>query len=254
MKRNDNGCRTRPGRREILSAWPVWALLAAVVPIANASAQDRYVDVWIRVFIPKALSSPPGAVLKTDNGLYVISAPALGGFGGTCFTTDQREFSPDIGVSSRVVVNLRISVQGRNIKLGQIGDFPQVVIGETHNVDCKSGKDLKAPMKADARDTTISDVVAGEFYRNFSVRISAGDPFYTLFGVGIAPKIDSEILFSYDVSTRKLKVSGTYQVFPSFEIYYKKKGGQVKKILAESPAEGSGPFSMFDFGTALLSK
>lgn len=232
-------------------------LIVAMSLISHASsveAQERYVDVWFRSFIDIKHPGIPDYISKAANGRYVIRAPDLPAptfmdvarFKGTCFTTDQRTFTSELDSSARVGVYLRIVVIGRELKVDKIGSKPNVIIGETHNVDCRSGADLRAPMTADISSVSISDIKVGQFYRNFSVKIAASDPFYSILGVKLAPKIDSEILFSYNVSTRQLKITGSTEPFPSFEGYYKKSNGPVVKILNRPPDSDATALSLID--------
>lgn len=236
-----------------------FSIALAFVP-GLANAQERYVDVWFRSFIGTKHPKLPSYITQAKNNLYVLKAPNfpipkmidIGRLSGTCFTTDQRDFSNALDASSRVGVYLRISIKNREVKVGKIDEKPNVVIGATHNVDCITGADLVPPLYADPEGTTITDVKNINFLRNFSVRISASDPYYKMLGHSVAPNISSEILFSYDTSTRKLKVKGSLEDFPWFEGYYRKStNGKIVKIINSQPDKESGVMSLVDLGIGI---
>jgi len=224
----------------------------------EASAQaTAKVDVWLRAFIGDRHPEIPNYIRRADNGTYVIDAPKLplprtlplGALTGTCFSTDSRNFSPDLNASARVGAYLRIIVEGRNISLSKIDAQPNVVVGATHNVDCKTGGELHPARTAPASDLRISEVRRLEFARIFSVRASSANPFYSLFGISTVPRIDFEVLFQYDVALRKIKLTGTYGYFPWFEAYYQVDGGPIQTIIKAQPHGDSTATSLFDAGT-----
>lgn len=234
------------------------ALFLILIFPLQAHAQDFQVDFWFRSFIANNHPTIPGYISKTQNGKFVLHAPNIPApfmdinrLKGTCFTTDQRDFSSAIEESARVGVYIRLFVRGRELKIGQINSIPNILIGDTHNVDCISGKDLVPSVKADSSGTSISDVKSQEFSRNFSIRISAGDPFYKVLGVAVAPKISSEILFVFDVSTKRIKITGTVEDFPWFEGYYRINDGKIKTLIRRTPANEASALSLFDFGLGL---
>ncbi|WP_427914835.1 hypothetical protein ACPWT1_07960 [Ramlibacter sp. MMS24-I3-19] len=243
-----------------LRSWR-WLVAVSCLSATSLHAQDTHVDVWIRSFIANKHPSLPDYIKRAANGLFVIPAPNLPApppleiarLSGTCFTTDQRDsFSSALDESARIGVYVRIVVKGREItSVTTIDGKPQVVVGPTKNVDCASGVELQPSRKTAADATTITQVVKGEGYRSFSVRISGGDPFYQVLGLPVAPRIDSEILFMYDVATRNLSISGASEDFPWYEAYYRKGAGPTKTIVQRAPVGESTAFSLFDFGTGV---
>ena len=237
-------------------------MLGCSFQVHGQAPPTQIVDIWFRYFIGDKHPSLPNYIKRTENGLTVIEAPPvllpapivfdeINRLRGTCFTTDQRSFSPSEVASARVTVNLRLKFVGRELLVQDIPNKLKVVIGQTRNVDCKTGQDLVPPRKAEASDVKITDVRKLEFLRNFSFRVSASDPFYTVLGRSVAPTITSEILFQYEVAPQILKLTGTYGDFPWFEAYYRIDDGSIKKIIQAGPKDGSGAFSLLNMGLGI---
>jgi hypothetical protein len=233
------------------------AILLVAPPLSAETTTP--IHIWLRAFIPNSLQSPSDYIKKTTNGLAVISAPGvniagvnIGPLSGTCFTTDNRGFDSSPNASARVSVNFNLVIHGhREISVEKVGSQNIVAVGETHNVDCTTGRDLRPPQQEDATSVNISDVKQNGFLRIFNVKAMSGNPFYRVFGVGVAPKIDIEVVFEYDPLTLSLTLHGVIGNFPSFEAYYSVANGPTTMIENLPPTPGSTALSLIDLGTGL---
>jgi hypothetical protein len=127
---------------------------------------------------------------------------------------------------------------------------PIIVIGETHNVDCVTGDDLRPPLRADAGTVSIGEIKRNGFLRVVNVRASSGNPFYTALGVNYAPKIDFEMVIEYNAITTALRIKGTTGEFPALEGYYEI-GSNSGTLFALNPVPGSTAASLVDFATGI---
>lgn len=242
-----------------LSRSHVWLGLGVVTPTLVMSSvavaqQPTTVRVWMRAFIPNNHPSLPNYIKQTSNGLTVIEAPdpiiagvRLGPLAGTCFATDNRGFSNDLSASARVTVDLNIIIQERReIKVESVSGSGFVKVGETHNVDCKSGRELQPARKEDLDSVEVGTVRKNGFLRVFNVKASSGNPFYKVFNIGVAPKIDYEVVFTYDAVRTTLSLKGVIGNFPSFEAYGSINGQQTFNIVQVNPAKEATAMSLFD--------
>lgn len=238
----------------------LWICVAWVGVTVSASAQPQPpIHILMRAFIPKSLQSPANYIKKTSSGTSVIPAPGinvagvnLGYLSGTCFTTDDRDFATDIVASARITVEFNIAFQGRReISVEKVDGREIVRVGETHNVDCISGKDLKPPQREELTSVQVGTVRKNGFLRIFNVKGMSGNPFYRIAGVGIAPKIDMEVVFEYNPLTLTLDLHGVIGTFPAFEGYYNGKGESAKTIVQMPPEAGATAINLLDLGTGI---
>lgn len=225
----------------------------------NALSQPREVKihVWLRAFIPSSIKDGD-YIKKASDGTYVIKAPGLsingqnfGYLAGSCFSTDNRDFSSDLGASSRVMADFIIKFTGRRTMAVELanGRSAYGIIGQTHNVNCDTGKDISPPKSASTDSVVIGQVKVSDFMRVFNVKVSAGNPFYA----GLAPAINYEFAVQYDVASTSINFHGTSGNFPAFEGYYEV-NGQTKPIFKLPPASGSTPLSLTDLWLGLNSR
>jgi hypothetical protein len=225
---------------------------------AAAQIAPRTVHFWIKAFIANPGSATSSVFTKTDTGKWALPAP-LGGVPVIghivpkgCFSIDDRGFSNDPLSSARVTFEANLIVTGRDLTIASFAGRNRVRIGTSHNIDCKTGVDLQPPRTASETSVTVGDVKSSQRGQMlvFNVRASSPNPYYDLGWIS-APRIDFDLSFTFDIVSQKITIAGSTGIFPSFEAYYSIGNGPVTRILNRSPAPGTGPGSLADFGTGI---
>lgn len=220
---------------------------------AVAEVPDRNVHVWIKAFI-----SPPqgtsAAFAKTADGKWGLRAPlsAVPLLPKGCFGIDERGFEANPDASARVTFEANLLIEAREMHvLGYLGK-KQARIEATTNFDCDTGAELQPPRSAAETTVKIGSVKKSPDGRmfTFNVRASSPNPYYDV-GMSLAPRIDFEAVFRFNVITQRLTITGTTGVFPSFEMYYSLNGAAPVAIVKRAPAPGVGPISLADLGTGV---
>lgn len=225
----------------------------AISGAAMAQIPDRRVHVWIKAYI-----APPtgdsSLFTKTSGGKWGLRAPLSGAplLPKGCFGIDERSFSLDPEASARVTFEANLLIKARDMQVLNEANRNQVRIGSTTNFDCQTGTQLQEAKSASTTTVTVGSVKKSPDGKllTFNVRASSSNPFYN-FGIPLAPRIDFEAVFQFNVITQKLKIFGTTGVFPSFEMYYAVNRGAPIAIFKRAPAAGVGPGSLADFGTGI---
>ncbi|ELA6661700.1 DUF3238 domain-containing protein [Vibrio alginolyticus] len=202
----------------------------------------------MKAFIPNEHPLLPNYIKKTSSGVWVIPAPSTG-FGelsGSCFTTDNRTFNKDPEASARVTTEFVIAISGRELMIEKYGGRDRVRLGETKNVDCKTGKQLRPTEVEDRDSVSIGEVKKKGFNRVFFVRASPSNPFYKILGLSYSPAIDYSFVVTFNSLHRMIDIKGSTGYFPSFEAYYSVNSGPVIKILNREPHDRSTALSLTD--------
>jgi hypothetical protein len=217
---------------------------------------ERRVHVWAHAFIPSKHPELPNYITKAENGLYVVEAPFLPPYTGTCFLTDGRDFdsSPTAPARTTVEFVLVLSAREMNVEKAEGRDF--VRIGASHNVDCITGKDLRPPKAASPAGVDIGDVVKGTLSRAIFIRAATPNPFYTAGTIGgkdfgFSPDIDFSISINYNIGARVLTFAGSAGYFPAYELYYSIDGEAAVSLVRWPPYKDSTAVALFDFGTGI---
>ncbi|MGY4237269.1 hypothetical protein ACVIIW_006216 [Bradyrhizobium sp. USDA 4449] len=237
---------------------------------ARADVSVRNVHFWMKAFIANPAGNASTDFTKTEAGKWVVKAPLAGVpvlnlvLPVGCFSIDDRDFSIDPLSSARVTFEADLVVTDRDMKVDTYDGRRRARIGESHNVDCKTGADLQAPRSAPDSDVSISDVKSSQrgLMQVFNVRASTPNPYYDwvkdyipsvpVVGTRVtgAPRIDFEVAFAFNVVAQKILISGSTGDFPSFEAYYSIDNGPVVKVLNRSQS-AVGPIALADFGTGI---
>ncbi|ASQ04092.1 DUF3238 domain-containing protein [Sinorhizobium meliloti] len=214
------------------------ALVLACTSAQEAIGEDKLVHVWMKAFIPSSHPTLSGYMKKTTKGTFVIEAPPIPGSSlkGTCFETDNREFSEDPSASARVSVDLLFKVSIKDMILQK----STVKIGESQNVDCKTGELLRPPKKASDDGVNVGSIKKNGFFRTIFVRAASANPFYG------APDIDYSFTLTFDATRQKLSIKGSTGIFPAYESYWQIDAGPVKPILKRPPQEKATAFDLVD--------
>lgn len=224
----------------------------------GAIAAEWDVHIWVSAFIPNKHPMLPEYIKKTELGTWVVPAPKppkifdLGGLAGSCFVTDNRGFEANPQASSRVTTEFKLVLNNRKLVVDSANGRDKVRIGETHNVDCLSGKDARPPQRESEKSVSIGDVRDNNgFTKVFFVRASSSNPFYKLLGLTVSPSIDFSYVVTYDYLKRTLNIKGTIGYFPAFEAYYSINGGAVQTLMTRNPYQDSTADSLFDFNLGI---
>ena len=227
------------------------------VGCASAQIKEHRVHLWMRWFIASPERDAEPDYKKLNDGRWAIPAPLPSvagkvGWPTGCFMTDDRTFSSSdaVDVSARVTVEVDFVIQGRNLTLQSHDGREKVRIGKTRNVDCATGQDIQTPKRAAVDSVNIGSIRTSTdgWTKVANVNASVGDPFYTVLGVTVAPKIDFDIVFSFNPLTRDFQIKGTSGIFPSVEAYYSLDGGEARRIINWAPPQNFGPFRLLDGG------
>ncbi len=239
-----------------------YALAALVVTLVfanhNLSADEDFhktVDLWFGAFIPSTDEGRADYIVPTSDGTHVVQAPPFLTLKGTCFSTDNRSFDSSTKASSRVFIKIRLIINGADMTTATAVERR---VGPTHNVDCKTGKDLQPPKTAISDTLVVHDVVKANFARTLYLEAASANPFFpsvqvpgTHMSLGISPDIDFKISIRYDFLARKMVLNGTVGYFPAFEAYYSLNDGPVKTIYQLGPYKDSTAWSLVDFSSGI---
>lgn len=176
----------------------------------NPAGQNRRVKVWVNAFIPYK---------RID---MFVKVPALGDV-GYCFLGDDRDFSDAADVSCRTHQEVEFEITPFNT----VRDVRST--GETHKVDCASGKALaKKHAKIDRIVNRVTQLSAEVIRVNMS--LAANNPL--VFG---APDIDLEIFLDLNLQRRELIVNGAHDGFPAYEVYVSIDGVGTRRVYDYHP-------------------
>jgi len=246
-----------------------WSLLCIIVTAlvgtgasTEAQAASR-VHIWLRAFIPKPAGPPPAYYSQASDGRWLIRAPnplsiprAIGLPSG-CFSTDDRSFdASEADVLARVTVDFDVVLNGGQMSLDKHAGGDMRRVGLTRNVDCASGKDLQPPRRAEVATIVIGSIKTGAdgSRKLVNIKASTGDPFYTMGGLTFAPKLDFEIVVTFDPGLGRLEIVGVTGSFPAFEAYYRVDQQPTQKIFQLSPSPKAGAGSLADLWLGLNSQ
>lgn len=176
----------------------------------NPAGQNRRVKVWVNAFIPYK---------RID---MFVKVPALGDV-GYCFLGDDRGFSDAADASCRTHQEVEFEVTPFNT----VRDVRSA--GETHKVDCKSGKELaRKQAKVDRIVNRVTQLNA-EVIR-VKMSLAANNPL--VFG---APDIDLELFLDLNLPRRELIITGAHDGFPAYEVYVSIEGMGTRRVHEYDP-------------------
>ncbi|HMY40543.1 MAG TPA: DUF3238 domain-containing protein [Marinagarivorans sp.] len=213
---------------------------------------------WIKSFIPNEHPKINNYFKVTSKGTSVLPAPSvqlpiadISKLTDTCFATDNRGFDKSPLASARVTTEMTLVIDERKVSVEKFNGRDMVRIGQTENVDCKSGEQLSPPRATSPDTVSISGVKQQNFIYVVNIKASASNPFYKLLGVQMAPDIDYEVVIQYSVLTKSINVDIVTGYFPSFEAYYTLDDGPVTTIINWPPYENSTAASLFNLGLGI---
>jgi len=213
----------------------IFLLVISSIFSANSFASTTDVRIWVKAFIPKEHPERPGYLIKTKKGTWVVKSPISS---EGCFESDNRLFSKDPNASARVTVDIRLRAKGNRLQIKN----KLVKIGQTHYVDCMTGKNLKKPRRQSKDSVIIGDVKSIGKLNILNIKIGSSNPFLA------SPNIDYEMVVEHHVDKNKLVLKPVVGYFPSFEAYYQIGKGSIKNLHKTPPHKGSTAWSLIDLG------
>lgn len=219
---------------------------------AISQGVNAEVHIFFRSFIKNIHPTKADDTIKTSSNTYVIKAPSFAPLPqlypqlyGTCFSTDDRDFSINPTASARTTVEFIIKIKGLDMTVSKSQGRDMGRTGQTRNVDCKTGADLQPARRASSGKITVGDIKASGFFRTLFVKAAASDPFYDN-PIFPAPDVDFSFTIRYNILNRTLEIDGSTDNFPAFEGYYSINGGEWQTILKRDPAPGATALSLID--------
>jgi len=237
-----------------------FSFFLCVAFLGSAEAAEWKVHFWMKAFIPKTHQGRPDYIKKTTLGTWVVPAPTLpslvdiGSLSGSCFVTENRDFYEDPTAPARVTTEFILIIKDRKLEIVKNAERDIVRIGETPNVTCITGQNLRPPEVDKSDSVSIGNIRSSGFTRVFFVKASSSNPFYRLAGLTVSPAIDYSFSLTYNYLDRKLYITGTTGYFPAFEAYYSINDGPVQTLLKRSPHGDSTASALADFNLGLNSQ
>jgi hypothetical protein len=218
--------------------------LLVLVGAATRADADTY-KFWIKAFIPNSHPTNPGYIVPDPSGGTMIQDPV---FTGSCYTTDNRDFTSDASASARMTSQLVLSVDSSGLTNGSGDETEQT--GQTNRVKCSDGTSDGCSDHADTSGMKFSNVKYDAFNNGtlyFSVDASAANPCFPIQipgHVNFAPNIHYKGQFTIGVQTNVVSYSIEIGGFPAFEIYVQKNSQSPVTVLQQPPANGSTVFDI----------
>ena len=210
-------------------------LLAFLWLMPALHAQSQAVEVWMRAFIPNTdnagqaasyvvkVPSPVGSVVRLRN----VDATAA----NLCFATDNRSFSTTSTATARSETAFTITPTSPNAATVTPAQN-RTTVAVTKKVDCATGAVLKQAPGKIALDAIGAPAVAAGVVQVIG-QVEARNVLTPLGDFG--PAIDYSFDVKWQPSTGTLTVDVTYGVFPAFEVYARRPGGEWVTVMQRLP-------------------
>ena len=250
-----------PSGRVRIAAMALFLCLNPAVYSQPSNASPVRVHVFIRAFIPNNHPGNPGYVrgIPSHPGLFVIPSPAvrmvhgvpLPFSDGTCFMTDNRGFSNDIGASSRLVTEFILVIAGNTATVEKANNRDLERTGPSHKVDCNTGVDVVPSKSASTADMHSGTPAVADGLVEIVVDGRANNPLSPLLIAGrpISPDIQYGGSFTFNTNDNTLRFKGSVAIFPAYEAYAQMEGGLLTTVFQSPPTPGSTAVNLIDFGT-----
>lgn len=223
-------------------------------PTSNLQAQSNSIEIWMRAFIPNPQNAGASAnfIKQLPDGGSSVSLHYFDSsfpVPNICFATDDRGFSSDPTMTSRLETKFTLSLSPDGT--GTVSTSPGGTTSSvTKKVDCKTGAVLDHITGSIDRDHIGIPAVADGTVQVLG-QVQGTN---MLTGIGAAgPSID----YSYDVqwnpSISTVTVKVTIASFPAFELYIRQPNGVWQPIIRQLPngtpwalgTDGYGIFSLY---------
>jgi hypothetical protein len=200
----------------------------------------RIVKIWLNAFIPKDLDSAQPVPGTKHSGKTMLPTP---GPMNAWFLTDQRGFSSDNDVSSRMHSEIEIDIMKQQIarELHQCWDSVQV--------DSENGEE-QCRDAADTTEMAFSHFQVAHHGRAFSLDLKAAskNPCLKFASMAVSPNLDYEgkITITVDEDYREALVTfeGKIETYPAFECYVSANGGPPQTLFLAEVVPGTNPLNL----------
>lgn len=222
------------------------------VAIPSIAVADDVVRIWLRAFIPKEhptnqsyiqpVPGMPGRFMIPDPGDALLKKlfPEIS---TACFLTDHRGFVSTPGAPSRVTSDIILTVSGSKAEVKPAIAESFHYTGETHMVDCLTGKDLKPAKRAETNSCAVGTPSVADGLVQVYVSCKANNPLFSM-----SPTIDYGGSFTFNTQTKSIFYKGDISSFPAFEAYAALDSRSPVMIFTAPPEKGSSVWSLFDAG------
>lgn len=212
----------------------IFLCIIILVTSILASGQSNSVDIWLRAFIPDPQNAGGGTGYINalpNGGSSVRLLNVNSSLPNLCFATDNRGFSDDSGVSSRLETKFTLTLNADGTgKVAPLQNRTSAAI--TKKIDCSGGNILEQKAGSVDRDTIGNPATA-----DGTVQIIGqveGRNLLTPFG-SVGPAIDYSFDLKWKPSTSMLTSTVTVGSFPAFEMYARQPGGKWMPIIRRLP-------------------
>jgi hypothetical protein len=196
--------------------------------------QSNSVEIWIRAFIPDPQNAGGGVgyINPVPSGGSSVSLHNINpSIPNICFATDNRGFSDDPSVTSRLETKFTITLNNDGTaKVTPSQNRTNAAV--TKKVDCTTGTIVEQKSGSVDRDNIGTPAVADGVVQ--VIGQVQGRNLLTPLG-SIGPSIDYSFDIQWKPSTSTLTASVTIGSFPAFEIYARQPNGKWIKIFQQVP-------------------
>ena len=197
-------------------------------------AQSNSIEIWIRAFIPNSLNSGGGSgfINQLPTGGSSVSLHNLDpSLPNICFITDDRGFSDNTAVTSRLETKFTITLNADGT--GKVAPSQgRTISGLTQKVDCSTGVVLEQKM-----GSVDDDIIGAPTVADGTVQVIGqikGTNLLTTLGAA-GPSINYNFDLQWKPSTATLISAMTIGSFPAYEVYARQPGGKWTAIIHQLP-------------------
>ncbi|WP_339708574.1 T6SS effector amidase Tae4 family protein [uncultured Kriegella sp.] len=200
-------------------------------------AQKKSVEIWIRAFIPNAENSgAAGDYIKEVGGkgsVVKLTACPFNRPTFACFSTDDRSFSTDCSLTSRVETKFTIQMEGEKVEITPKKNRSSIK-GITKFMDCETGK-----MNNYSTGIIERDHLGKPYFADGQVQIIGQVQtvinIIPVVGEYVTPSIDYSFDIIWSPNESKIKMSLTAGNFPAIEAYVRTPGNEWQNMFQNLP-------------------
>jgi hypothetical protein len=200
----------------------------------------QVIKIWLNAFIPKNLDSAQTVPGDRHAGKTMLPTP---GPIDAWFLTDQRGFSSDLDVSSRMHSEIEIDVENKRL----IREYHECC--DSVQVDNKSGEE-QCREAADTADMHFSDFSVSDRGDTISAMLKASskNPCVKVASIEVSPNLDYEGTFTITLDEKQnealVTFDGNIETYPAFECYVSVNGGAPQTLFLAEVVPDSNPLSL----------
>ena len=242
-------------------------VLVAFASTGLGLAQTK-VHIYLRAFIPKDHPANPGYVrpVPTKPNLFVIPnphfsltslqtwlcTPSVPG-DDTCFSSDNRDFSSDLNVTSRALTEFVLVISGSSVTVEKAAGREFHRTDMTHKVSCQTGADLVPPKAGSTSNMHFGTPAMADGIIQIVVDGRAANPLAPV-PEAVSPDVQYGGTFTYDTQKNTLRFQGSTKIFPAYEAYAQLNDGPIVTLFTISPDQNTSVCDLIDPGLGLKLK